>query len=406
MRKLSKFLKSKLDKKLAMRCCLMCKEENKIEINSLQEFVSKIDKKQFSGNFYYRGEPRDYSCSVLNDNISSIDTRNMASGYRWMLQNEKNFEDLLWLRRDYYREIGHTLTEKETENFIAYAQHHGLPTELLDITSNSAVALYFACERDENEDGFIYLFDNNGYDSEGRNFNKFYDSLYHDLTNSLISRNPEKQYLRFSWTKDIDDDFIQKELLEENNDFVYLLFRESDQGLLLSEVYSEYQRLKEQNDSSFILVDEDVRKVFDSKDLQEANQIMRDMFSDMSTEDRIYARQTFCINASIALIGKGEKRFFPELKLLLHKPSIVFDRMRNQAGEFVYQLNDDGVNQKAIPSHTFIIPASRKRKILSQLDKIGINQKFIYPDDDTTAQYFAKNYSKSFQKKMHPLSFI
>lgn len=71
----------------------MCKEENKIEINSLQEFVSKIDEKQFSGNFYYRGEPRDYSCSVLNDNISSIDTRNMASGYRWMLQNEKTFED-------------------------------------------------------------------------------------------------------------------------------------------------------------------------------------------------------------------------------------------------------------------------------------------------------------------------
>ncbi|MEO2485915.1 hypothetical protein ABG980_02785, partial [Enterococcus casseliflavus] len=111
------------------------------------------------------------------------------------------------------------------------------------------------------------------------------------------------------------------------------------------------------------------------------------------------------INASLSLVGKGEQRFFPELKLLLHEPSIVFDRMRNQAGEFVYQLNDHGSNQKAIPSHTFVIPASRKRKILSQLNTIGINQKFIYPDHDNIAQYYAKNYSKSFQKKMHPLSF-
>lgn len=384
----------------------MCKEENKTEIKSLQDYISKFDETEFSGNFYYRGEPKDYSCTILNDNISPVDTRNMASGYRWMLQNEKTFEDLLWLRNDYYREIGHTLTEKETENFIAYAQHHGLPTELLDITSNSAVALYFACERDDDEDGYIYLFDNNGYDSEGRNMSKFYDNLYHDLTKTLISRDPKKQYLLFKWTEEIYDDHVQKELLKKQNDFIYLLFRESDQGVLLSEAYSEYQNLKEKNVLSLTWIDKDLRKFFDSKDLQEANKIMRDMFSDMSTKNPIYAKQTFCINASLALIGKGEKRFFPELKLLLHEPSIVFDRMRNQSGEFVYQLNDHGINQKAIPSHTFVIPASRKRKILSQLNTIGINQKFIYPDHDNIAQYYAKNYSKSFRKKMHPFSFM
>lgn len=383
----------------------MCKEEKKTEINSLEDFISKFDEKEFSGSFYYRGEPKDYSCTILNDSISPIDTRNMASGYRWMLQNGKTFEDLLWLRNDYYREIGHTLTEIETENFIAYAQHHGLPTELLDITSNSAVALYFACERDDDEDGYIYLFDNNGYDSEGRNTNKFYDSLYHDLTKTLISKNPKKQYLLFRWTKEIWDDHIQKELFEKHNNFIYLLFRESNEWVLLSEAYSEYQKLKKKNDLSPMLVDEDLRKFFDSKDLQEASKIMRNMFSNMSDEKLIYERQTFCINASLALIGKGEERFFPELKLLLHEPSIVFDRMRNQAGEFVYQLNDHGINQKAIPSHTFVIPASRKRKILSQLNTIGINQKFIYPDHDNIAQYYAKNYSKSFQQKMYPMSF-
>lgn len=66
---------------------------------------------------------------------------------------------------------------------------------------------------------------------------KFYDSLYHDLTKTLISRNPEKQYLRFTWTKEINDDFVQKELNEENNNFIGPLFRESNQWLFLLEAY-------------------------------------------------------------------------------------------------------------------------------------------------------------------------
>src|SRR5262249_33650157 len=39
------------------------------------------------------------------------------------------------------------------------AQHYGLPTRLLDWSTNPLAALFFACDGEPNEDGFIYAMD-------------------------------------------------------------------------------------------------------------------------------------------------------------------------------------------------------------------------------------------------------
>ena len=43
---------------------------------------------------------------------------------------------------------------------MALAQHHGLPTRLLDWTENPLVAAYFACNQDHDRDGVIFAMDN------------------------------------------------------------------------------------------------------------------------------------------------------------------------------------------------------------------------------------------------------
>ena len=164
-------------------------------------------------------------------------------------------------------------------------------------------------------------------------------------------------------------------LIESENKFLQLWKTDK----LYNEEIEEH--IKEKFES-FVFVLESNYKDDDLGHLKEA-------IDQLSSEKSLYSQYIIMTLIYISEEKKSSKFMtstnklnFPPLPILVHRPSVIFDRMLNQQGLFIYQID-----KKQTIDYQVVFTITKKTEILKQLDQIGINKKFIFPDVDNIASY-------------------
>jgi len=317
---------------------------------------------------------------------------------------------------EFYREVGYRLTEVEKNNFIAFAQHYGLTTNLLDVTPSPLTALFMACHRDwyslrgeyqQEKDtlAYVYIFDD-----------------YIDITD-IMSKYPDKSILEL--LINMDEYTINKfmQLLDKRDrQFLYAggskvmelvkaicvdIFRvtvsayspefEAINTKLMAAINLEHKSLN----SLYGLLNYH-NGLYDLADNLLASKQMEKFpvqKSDIAPKELMRCYMVFLVFYLRMIRGNAKTydagKFMPHM---IYKPKVTFERARLQQGFFIVQPflkplgdeNDSRIRFVQEIRHSKAIEVGNPEKILRQLNSIGINLGNMYGDFDSIAKYIKK----------------
>lgn len=368
------------------------KNKKVIEIGSLSEYIKYITDNNLK-NFISRGENRKF------ENIT-------ASAFRY--SKPLNFYEQI---DEFYNIIGNDITDMQKDNFVAFSQHHGIPTNLVDFSTSPLVSLFFSCygNKNGNEEGFVYFVNNMKLISINE------ELIKSNILQMLLDQNPNTISILIKLYKYVDSHM--NEILQLLVSFINKLKNNEDTRKKYMDVFKICDDLKADEYfyencnkilSEIININSDERNVTDyflQEDFIVNYQRMIHHLEEVT--QYVYFDIVLLIIVVIKVVLSElcdfsiPKEKIKEIELpfyFSYYPPNMLSRVSNQSSLFIYQMYYDDnmpdlyidgienrITQRIVPD--YVVKIKNQNEILKDLDAVGINLKFIYNDYDNIAKY-------------------